>query len=69
MIAKVFALIQLVLLAFQQWDAFLDWMNDKHSKEMEERRQAREKAVDDQKGAQTEEEFDRAQDVIGKSKP
>ncbi len=51
------------------WEAFLDYMEANHAKEIQERTQAREKAIDELKGATTEEQFDQAQSDLVKSKP
>jgi hypothetical protein len=69
MLTQLFALIQLVLRFFKLWDQFQDFSMAERLKENEERRQRLEKAVEDQKNAQTEDEFDRAQDEITKNLP
>lgn len=59
-----FDLISLLLKLIGLWEGLLDFIDKKHSADMEERRQRREKAIEDQKNAQSEKEFDDAQDSI-----
>lgn len=69
MISQVFAVVQLLLKVFGLWEQFLDYSDKARTAEAEERKQRREEAVDKQKDAQSEEEFDRAQDDIVGSNP
>lgn len=68
MIAQIFLLIEVILRLFKLWDSFGLFIDDKREKERVARDQARDKAVDEQKNAQTEEDFDRLQDdIVGNS--
>lgn len=69
MIAQIFLLIEVILRLFKLWDSFGTFVDDKREKDRIERDQARDKAVDKQKNAQTEEEFDSSQGKIVKNKP
>lgn len=69
MIAQIFLLIEVILRLFKLWDSFGTFVDDKREKDRIERDQARDKAVDKQKNAQTEEEFDKAQDDIARNSP
>lgn len=69
MISQVFLLIRMILTAFGLWESFLSYGDANREKKRVEKDQNRDKAVDDQKSAQTEDEFDKAQDAIGSSKP
>lgn len=69
MISQVFLLIRMILTAFGLWESFLSYGDANREKKRVEKDQNRDKAVDDQKNAQTEDEFDKAQDAIGSSKP
>ena len=69
MIAQVFALIQIVLKAFNLWDAYLAHLDQVREAERVERDLARSKAVDQQANAKSEDEFDQAQDIIAGRKP
>jgi len=69
MISGIFAAIQLVLRLFKLWDQFLEYSDKVRLAQAAENTQAREKAVDQQKGAMSEEEFDRLQDELTKHKP
>jgi len=68
-IAQIFVAIQAVLQLFKLWDAFLAYADDVREKERVARDQARNAAVDRQKEAQNEEDFDRAQDDIARNSP
>jgi hypothetical protein len=68
-IGQIFSIIQVILGAFQLWDAFLSWIDDNYAKELEARRQAREAALAKLKDAASEEDFDNAQDAIVDSRP
>jgi hypothetical protein len=69
MIANIFAFIQLLLKLFGLWEQFSDWTIKQAIAKREERRQDRDKAVDQQQNAQTEEEFDKAQETISHNLP
>lgn len=69
MIAQIFLLIEVILRLFKLWDSFGTFVDDKREKDRIERDQARDKAVDKQKNAQTEEQFDKAQDDIARNSP
>ena len=69
MIAQIFAIVALLLKVFGLWEQFGQYMDDKREKERVARDQARDAAVDKQKEAQTEEDFDKAQDAIAGNTP
>lgn len=69
MISQIFIIIRLILTAFGLWESFLSYGDANREKKRVEKDQKRDKAVDEQKDAQTEEEFDKNQDTIGGSKP
>lgn len=69
MITQIFLAIQAILQLFKLWDAFLAYADDVREKERVARDQARNAAIDRQKDAQSEEEFDRAQDDIARNSP
>lgn len=69
MISGIFAAIQLVLKLIGLWEQFLGWSDKKRLADAAKNTQDREKAVDQQKGAMSEEEFDRLQDDITKHRP
>lgn len=67
--ANFFAFIQFCLASINLWNGFLDWMSANYTKELTERQQQRESAVDGQKKAATEDDFDKAQDDIVNNHP
>jgi len=69
MVSGIFSVIQLILKLIGLWEQFQDYSDKERLKASQERTQEREKAVDKQQGAQSEDEFDRAQDDIVKHKP
>ena len=69
MISQIFLVIELILKLFGAWEKFQDYSDKRKNAEAEERRQKRDKAVDDQQKAKTEDEFDKAQDTIVGNKP
>lgn len=69
MISQIFIIIRLILTAFGLWESFLSYGDANREKKRVEKNQKRDKAVDEQKDAQTEEDFDKKQDTIGGSKP
>lgn len=69
MISNAFALIRLILMGLSLWEGFLSWLEANHSKEIEERKQRREAAIEAIKNAQTEDEFDKAQSDIVRNGP
>lgn len=70
MLTGIFAIVQLILKLFGAWEQFLDYADKQRIADAEKRNQDRNKAVDEQKKAQTEEEFDRAQDkIVGANPP
>lgn len=64
MIAQFFAVVQLLLKLIGLWEQFLSWSDAKRIADAEQNRQERNAAVDEQKTAKTEEDFDKAQDSI-----
>jgi hypothetical protein len=67
--ANLWALIRLILELIGLWKYFASERAEAKVAEREERRQDRDKAVDVQQNAQTEEEFDRAQEEISRNLP
>lgn len=51
------------------WSAIQTWREEQRRKEVEAKNQKQDKAVEDLKRAQTEEEFNRAQEEIVKNSP
>lgn len=64
MIAQAFAILEFILTLFGLWDQFLGYVDKKRVADAAQNRQDREKAIDDQKNAKTEGDFDKAQDGI-----
>lgn len=69
MIAGIWSVIQLILELIGLWKRADEYSRDKAVADREERRQDRDKAVDAQTAAQTDEEFDREQDTIAHNMP
>lgn len=69
MISQIFAVIQLLLQLFKLWERFGVYVDDQREKARIERDQKRDAAVDAQKGAKDEAEFDKAQDDIAGNHP
>lgn len=69
MISGIFSIIQLILKLIGLWEQFMDWSEKKRIADREDRRQQRDKAVDDAVKSQTEEEFNEAQDRISRNLP
>ena len=68
-LGQIFTAIQLLLKLIGLWEQFSQWTIDKAIADREVRKQSRDKAVDAEVGAQTEEEFNRAQDQITRNLP
>lgn len=64
MLANLFALIQLILKVLSLWEGLLDSIEQADIAKREERRQAREKALEQLQNATSEDEFDKAQDSV-----
>lgn len=60
-LAYVFLAIEFILKLFGLWKQFGNWFDARRVKEAEERRQARERAIEDLRNATTEEEIEDAQ--------
>jgi hypothetical protein len=69
MIAQIFAVVELILKAFQIWDAFLSYMDAKHSADLEIKRQAREAAIDKSKVDENDDDLFKDQDSIVRNMP
>lgn len=69
MIGNLFALIELILRLIGLWDSFLNYIDKKKIAAIEKNREDRNAAVDDQKGAKDEAQFDKDQDTIIKHLP
>lgn len=69
MFTSIFEVIGLVLKLVGLWDQFLSWSDAKRIADIEKNRQERNAAVDDQKTAQTEDQFDKDQSNISSHHP
>jgi hypothetical protein len=69
LIGQLFLLIEVILRLTKLWDGFTLYVDAVKEKERVARDQARDGAVDKQKGAQSEDEFDKAQDDIARNHP
>lgn len=69
MFTQVFAVIELVLRFFKAWDAFLDFLAEKHAADLEARIQARNQAIDDSKKADSDDDIWKSQDGIVTNTP
>lgn len=61
---QFFAIIQVILKLFGLWEGFLSWSDKKKIADQEKNKQDRDKALEDLKNAQTEEEFNKAQSGV-----
>jgi hypothetical protein len=68
-IGSIFTAIQVILRLLGLWDQFLNWSDAKRIADAEKNTQDRNDAVDKQKGAKSEDDFDKAQDDIISHKP
>lgn len=69
MFSSIFSIIELILKLIGLWNGFLNYVDKKRIADAEKNRQEREKAVDQLKGAKSEEDFDRAQSDVVIRKP
>lgn len=69
MIGQIFTAIEVILKLLKLWDGFMNYMVDKHSADIQARQQARNKAIDDSKGANTDDEIWKSQDDIVSNNP
>lgn len=69
MIAQIFAVIELALKLVGLWEDFLGYTDKKRISDAEKNREERDKAVDDQKKAQDEAQFDKDQSDIVNHNP
>lgn len=69
MIGSIFVLIQAILKAIGLWERFLSELDKRRLAEAEEKRQKREKAVEDSKKAGTDDEIWDSQDDITNTLP
>lgn len=67
--ATIFSIIQLILQLLGLWDQFMSWSDAKRLADASQNTQSRNAAVDDQKGATSEDQFDKDQDTIINHKP
>lgn len=61
---QIFAAIELILKLTKLWDAFMDYMDEKHSAELQKRQQVRNEAIEDSKKAETDDEIWASQDKL-----
>lgn len=66
---SIFAIIETVLRLLKLWDGLINYVDEKRIAEIEAARQKRDKAVDDQKNAKSEDDFDKAQSDISSNTP
>ena len=64
MIAQIFLAIELLMRLFNLWDEFGSYVDAKREKDRVERDQKRSAAIDKQKNAESEADFDKAQSDI-----
>lgn len=69
MLTKIWLVIELIMKLFKLWDQFADHVEARRRAEAEEKRQAREKAIEDSKRAETDDEIFDSQDRIVNNKP
>lgn len=69
MISQIFAIIQLLLKLIGLGEWLVQKKTEVDVAKREERREDRDKAVDNQVNAKDEEEFDREQDIISRNLP
>ncbi len=69
MTLNVFIIIQLLFKILTMGEDLLAYIEANKGKELEERRQAREKAIEDLKNATSESDFDKAQGDIVRNRP
>lgn len=69
MITNIFTIIQLIMTAFRVWDAFLDWLEERHIAIRHEKAEAREAAIKAGVDAQTDDDIWAAQKDIVKNLP
>lgn len=69
MFAQIFVVIELILKLIGLWDGFLSYVDQKRIADDAEKTAKRNKAVDDQKSAASEDDFDKDQDTIVGNKP
>lgn len=66
---SIFALIELILKLLKLWDGLMDYSDSKRAAEREAARQAREKAIEDSKKAETDDDIWKSQDGIVNNQP
>lgn len=64
MIAQIFVVIELLLKLFGIWESFLSYSDQKRIADGQKNTQDRNDALDKEKNASTEDEFDKAQDGV-----
>lgn len=69
MIANIFKIIDLLLRLFGLFDLYMNHIEEKYRSEIEKRRNKREKALEDLQKADSEQEFDKAQEEVVSNKP
>lgn len=69
MFTGIFSAIELIMRLIGLWDQFMNWSDAKRLADAEKNTQDRNKAVDDQKGASNEDQFDKDQSDITKHLP
>lgn len=69
MITSIFGVIQILLSLFGLWDQFMNWSDAKRLADHEAKTQNLNQAVDAQKAAQTEQDFEKDQTDIVNNLP
>ncbi len=69
MIVQIFSAIELVLRLLRLWDQFLSYMDQKHSADLEIKRQKREAAVDKSKADESDDDLFKDQTDIVRNLP
>jgi hypothetical protein len=68
-IAKFWALVEIIRAIFSLWKGFRDWQDRLKEREAQDKKSKREKAIEDAKNAKTPEEFEDAQRRIVDNNP
>lgn len=66
---QIFLIIEAALKAFKAWELFIDWMDQRHRAQMEERRAKRDAAIDESTKADSDEAIFDSQDDIVDNRP
>lgn len=67
--SEIFVIVEAILKAIKLWDGFMNYMDTKHRADLQAVAQARDKAIDDSKKADTDDEIWKSQDGITHNQP